>query len=293
MNERALVLGGGGGSGNAWLIGVIAGLFDEGLDVREADLVVGTSAGSTAAAQIMGASPRQLFADIMSIAPPQRAVRTGSDSPSRPSPADHMSRTGLIISDADGPEDMRRAMGAALLDVDEGSDGARSRQWQATVASRLPRREWPACRLLITAVDARSGEPVVFDRDSGVDLIDAVAASTAGGFAYTIGDKQYIDGGYRTDVNADLAAGYGRVLIIPPLGHKTRKPPEWGLHLEAQVEELQAGGSNVECVCPDGESEQAIGIGMDLMDLARRRPSAEAGFSQGKALAERLGKFWH
>jgi hypothetical protein len=42
-----LVLGGGGGSaGNAWLIGVIAGLFDAGLDVTEADLIVGTSAGS-------------------------------------------------------------------------------------------------------------------------------------------------------------------------------------------------------------------------------------------------------
>ena len=45
--ERALVLGGGGSTGNAWLIGAIAGLFDAGLDVTEADLVIGTSAGST------------------------------------------------------------------------------------------------------------------------------------------------------------------------------------------------------------------------------------------------------
>ena len=50
--QRALVLGGGGSAGNAWLIGVIAGLFDAGLDVTEADLIIGTSAGSTAAAQI-------------------------------------------------------------------------------------------------------------------------------------------------------------------------------------------------------------------------------------------------
>src|SRR3954453_13735038 len=35
--ERALVLGGGGSTGNAWLIGVIAGLFDAGLDVTGAD----------------------------------------------------------------------------------------------------------------------------------------------------------------------------------------------------------------------------------------------------------------
>ena len=63
--ERALVLGGGGSAGNAWLIGVIAGLFDAGLDVTEADLIIGTSAGSTAAAQITGASPTELLADIL------------------------------------------------------------------------------------------------------------------------------------------------------------------------------------------------------------------------------------
>src|SRR5215204_2697159 len=56
--ERALVLGGGGSTGNAWLIGVIAGLFDAGLDVTEADLIIGTSAGSTAAAQITSARAR-------------------------------------------------------------------------------------------------------------------------------------------------------------------------------------------------------------------------------------------
>jgi len=52
MSDRALVLGGGGATGNAWLIGVIAGLFEAGLDVTAADLIIGTSAGSTAAVQI-------------------------------------------------------------------------------------------------------------------------------------------------------------------------------------------------------------------------------------------------
>ena len=61
--ERALVLGGGGSAGNAWEIGVVAGLFDAGLDVTEADLIIGTSAGSTAAAQITGGvRPPQLLA---------------------------------------------------------------------------------------------------------------------------------------------------------------------------------------------------------------------------------------
>ena len=77
--ERALVLGGGGSAGNAWLIGVIAGLFDAGLDVTEADLIIGTSAGSTAAAQITSATTTELLADILAAAPPQRTGPVGPD----------------------------------------------------------------------------------------------------------------------------------------------------------------------------------------------------------------------
>src|SRR5919197_4365480 len=77
--ERALVLGGGGSTGNAWLIGVIAGLFDAGLDVTTADLVIRTSAGSTAAAQITGATPTELLAAILAAAPQQRTGPVGSD----------------------------------------------------------------------------------------------------------------------------------------------------------------------------------------------------------------------
>ncbi len=90
--ERALVLGGGGSAGNAWLIGVIAGLFDAGLDVTEADLIIGTSAGSTAAAQITSASPTQLLADILFAAPQHRTGPVGSDGGRVPigPVADHM-----------------------------------------------------------------------------------------------------------------------------------------------------------------------------------------------------------
>src|SRR5947209_5199679 len=88
MSERALVLGGGGASGNAWEIGVIAGLFDAGLDVTTADLIIGTSAGSTTAAQISSATrPRELLANILAETPPSRAVPVASDSarvPNRP-----------------------------------------------------------------------------------------------------------------------------------------------------------------------------------------------------------------
>ena len=290
--ERALVLGGGGSTGNAWLIGVIAGLFDAGLDVTTADLTIGTSAGSTAAAQIAGATPTELLAAIFAAAPQLRTGPIGSDRGRVPikSVADHMERTSKIIASAEDAADMRRRMGAAALDMDSASDGSVQMQWRATVAARLPSQHWPQRRVLITAVDARTGEPVVFDRHSGVDLADAVAASCASGFPYGIGDSCYIDGGYRRNENADLAAGYGRVLVLSPFGGRSRAPLAWGMQLAAQVDELRARGSSVETIFPESNSEHMFGA--NAMDLSLRPPAARAGYEQGRAVTEQLAEFW-
>ena len=295
VNERALVLGGGGATGNAWLIGVITGLFDAGLDVTQADLIIGTSAGSTAAAQITSALPADLLSAILETASQQRTEPPRSDGEPvaiRPT-TNHMETTGAIIGAAKDAADMRRRMGAWALETNVALGSSAQKQWRATVAARLPGQHWPQRPILITAVDAHTGEPVVFDRHGEVDLVDAVAASTAGGFAYGIGDSHYIDGGYRADVNADLAAGYARVLVIAPLGDRTRKPLYWGLHLTAQVDELRARGSKVETIFPDSDAQNALGAGMNLMDLSTRRLSAQAGYNQGKALAGHLTEFWN
>ncbi len=292
--ERALVLGGGGSTGNAWLIGVIAGLLDAGLDVTTADLTVGTSAGSTAAAQIAGATPTELLAAILAAAPQQRTGPVRSDRggvPSRPV-VDHLERTSRIIAAAQDAADMRRRMGEAALDLDAASDGSWQAQWRATVASRLPNQNWPQHSVLITAVDAQTGEPVVFDRHSGVDLVDAVAASCAGGgLPYRIGDTAYIDGGYRANAeNADLAAGHERVLVLSPLGGRTLLPLDWGMHLAVQVAELRAGGSRVETIFPDSDSEHLFAA--NAMDVSLRPAATRAGHDQGLAAAEQLTEFW-
>jgi NTE family protein len=291
--ERALVIGGGGGTGNAWVIGVIAGLFDAGLDVTEADLIIGTSAGSTAAAQITSATPSELFAAILAAAPRQRTAPTRPDGGRAATGpvANHMERTSRIIAAALDPADMRRRLGAAALDLDAASDGSGQVQWRATVAARLPSQRWPKRSVLITAVDARSGEPVVFDRHSGVDLADAVAASCSSGAPYGIGGNRFIDGGYRrSSENADLAAGCERVLVLSPLGGRSRAPLDWGMHLAAQLDELRAGGSTVETIVPDGDAEQLFGA--RAMDPSLRPPAARAGFDQGRACAGRLTEFW-
>jgi NTE family protein len=291
LTGTALVLGGGGSAGNAWLIGVIAGLVEAGFDVTEADLIIGTSAGSTAAAQITSASLAGLLADILAAAPQPRPAPTGSDGGRVRKPAvDQMERTSRIIAAAEDAADMRRRMGAAALEMTAASDGSGQR-WRATVAARLPSQLWPQRRMLITAVDAHTGEPVVFDRHSGVDLVDAVAASCSSGFAYGIGESRYIDGGYRSNAdNADLAAGYARVLVLSPFGGRSRTPVDWGMHLVTQVDALRARGSRVETIFPDDDALRAFCD--NVMDPSTRPPAARAGYNQGRALAEPLTKFW-
>jgi NTE family protein len=290
--ERALVLGGGGSTGNAWLIGVIAGLFGAGLDVTTADLTVGTSAGSTAAAQLAGATPAELLAAVLAAAPQHRSGPVGSDrGRAATTPVvNHLERTGRIIAAAEDATDMRRRIGAAALDLDAASDGSWQQQWRATVASRLPSQRWPQRTVLITAVDAQTGEPIVFDRYSGVDLVDAVAASCASGLPYRIGDRRFIDGGYRRNENADVAAGHARVLVLSPFGGRTRQPLDWGMQLAAQVDELRARGSTVETIFPDGSSEHMFGA--RAMDLSLRPAAARAGDEQGRSRAEQLADFW-
>jgi NTE family protein len=293
--ERALVLGGGGAAGNAWLIGVIAGLAEVGLDVTDADLIIGTSAGSTAAAQISSAArPAELLAGILDTAPRPGTGPAGPGrgrGPNAPA-AGLLEKSSAIIAAAGDAADMRRRMGAAALEMDAGPGSPGQARRRAAVAARLPSQRWPQRPVLIVAVDARTGEPVVFDRHSGVDLADAVTASTAGpgAPAHSIGDSRYIDGGYRSPENADLAVGYGRVLVLSPLGGRTRAPLEWGLHLAAQADELRARGSRVETIVPDDSSRSAFGG--NLTDPSTRPPAARAGYDQGRALGGQLTEFW-
>lgn len=288
ISERALVLGGGGSAGNAWLIGVIAGLYDGGLDVIGADLIIGTSAGATAAAQICGASPADLLAAIVSAPPLQPTTGSGGF---RPITSTHLERTNAIIAASADLPDMRRRIGADAIELAEAAGAAGRERWRETVAARLPSPHWPESRILLTVVDADTGEPVDLDRNSGVDLVDAVAASCAGGPAYAIGGRRYIDGGYRrSSENADLAVGYGRVLVLSPLGGRTRHPAGWRSDLSAQVDELRAGGSRVETILPDAGSREAFGANM--MNPATRPLAARAGHRQGLRLAEKFAGFW-
>jgi len=205
-------------------------------------------------------------------------------------------RLRAIGAAAGSAEELHRALGAFALESDAllrpGAD-----QRRALVASRLPSQDWPERPLLVVALNAHTGELVAFDRDSGVDLADAVTASTAlpGGTAtHVVDGVHYINGGVRSAENADLAAGYATVIVLSPFGG-----PDWqrpgqfegirrfpGYGLDDQVEALRAQGSRVVVITPDAASLEAMGT--NQMDPTTRPPSARAGFAQGRAEAERL-----
>ena len=288
---RAVVLAGGGAAGNAWELGLIAGLSDAGIDIAGADLIVGTSAGSTVAAQITsGTTASDLYAAILREPPPPPAGPGESRRVRAPgvSGPDYLDWSDRIIHAAADPADMRRRMGAAALEL--AADPSAGSRWRDIVAARLPSLDWPQQPVFITAVDAATGDPVVFDRHSGVELVDAVAASTSAMTPYRIGENHYLNGGYRRSENADLAAGYARVLVLSPFGGRSRMPLGWGMDLATQVDELRAGGSRVETIFPDRGAGDVFDA--NALDPWTRRPAARGGHAQGGALAERLAELW-
>jgi NTE family protein len=270
----ALVLGGGGVGGIAWITGLLAGLAEAGQDVTGAELLVGTSAGSTVAAQVgSGIGLEELYA--RQVDPALQAAEIMAEMDLEKFAAE----IGAAVGTAASVPEMRRAVGRVALEARTVPEPER----RAVIESRLPSHTWPERALRVVAVDAETGEARVFDRDSGVPLVDAVAASCAVPGVWppvTIGSRRYVDGGVRSMANADLAAGADRVLVIAPMGTTEPFPSEQPL--ERTVGELRAQGAEVAVVVPDEASRAAVGA--NPLDPATRRPAAEAGRAQGREL---------
>ena len=280
--KRALVLAGGGVAGIAWELGVLRGIGDgdPGLlaGLRGADVVIGTSAGSAVAAEITSGSPiDDLYSAQLSEHSSELDVELDLE--------ELMARFVTAATGAAGPEDMRRRIGTLALETPTVSEPTRRR----AVAARLPDGHWPEGNLLVTAVDAETGDPVVFTRDSGVDLVDAVAASCAVPGVWppvTIDGRRFIDGGVRSGANADLAAGCDRVLVITP--SQAAAPQPWG-NLDDEIDQLSP--ADVHVIYADDASIAAFGT--NPLAPSTRGPAAREGRRIGGAEADAVGSFWN
>src|SRR5579859_1901121 len=248
---RALVLGGGGVAGVAWELGILMGLYDTGVDVRGADVIIGTSAGSVVGAQIAsGTDLESLFASQLTPVEQSKERMVTFDV------AQMMEVFSQAIAGAGTDlKAMRARIGAYALAAPTISEAER----RAIIESRLPAQTWSQQCLLIVAVDTGTGEEYIMDRESGVSLVDAVAASCAVPGIWppvTIAGRRYMDGGVRSATNADLAAGYERVLILNPLGEGANF---FGVGPAAEAVALERAGSKVLVIGPDAASAGAIG----------------------------------
>lgn len=276
LERRGLVLGGGGVTGIAWEIGMLAGLAEAGVDLTSPDLVVGTSAGSVVGAQILSGTPlEQLYAEQLEPPSGEIAAKLGGWALAR------FVLYGLWPGDADRA---RARLGRAALKTRTVPEAER----KAVIASRLHGQEWPERRLITTAVDAETGHARNFDRDSGVSVGDAVAASCAVPLVWppiTIDGRRYIDGGVRSTANADLATGCGRVVVLAPITAAFRPSARIG-------RQLASLGANVRSVVvgPDDEARKAFGL--NVLDPARRAASARAGRKQAASVADSVRAVW-
>jgi NTE family protein len=278
--RTALVLGGGGITGIAWEIGVLAGLSDAGVDLRSADLVVGTSAGSVVAAQLTcGADLPAMYERQLEPPGPEKVAR--------------MTRAGLarygwaLLRSRGREEDFRRRVGALAVAAQRAGLTPSEEERLEVIGARLVSTEWPARPLVVTAVDAETGAFSAFDRDSGVPLLKAVAASCAVPGVYppvTIDGRRYVDGGMRSAANTDLASGYDRVVVLAPI------PRGIGPMTSVDRHVAGLGGARVAVVSPDAASRTAIG--RNVLDPAARAPTARAGRGQGAAVAGRVAAAW-
>ncbi len=276
MGGQGLVLGGGGITGIAWELGMLAGLAEEGVDLSSADVVVGTSAGSAVGAQLLSGRPiADLYTAQLADATGETGWRMGAGALAR-----------FVVATA-WPGDGRgagRYLGRAALAASTIPEA----DFRAVFATMLSGVEWPDRRLRITAVDAETGELRVFERDSGVALVDAVAASCAVPMvlpAMTVAGRRYIDGGSRSVTNADLATGADRVVVLAPVSFALRR-----IHRIAN--QVRALGPDVRSIVltPDAAARKAIGS--NVLSPARRAASARAGRDQARLVASAVRDAW-
>jgi NTE family protein len=276
MAQRALVLGGGGITGIAWEWGMLAGLAASGVDLSNADLVVGTSAGSVVGAQVAASLDvdERYRAQLV---PPDGEVKAAFS-------VGLALRYGWALMGSRTPQRARARIGRLALRARTVPESERV----GVIESRLPVREWPERSLMITAVDAETGEFRIFDRSAGVRLTTAVAASCAVPGVWppvTIDGRRYIDGGARSATNADLAAGYDRVVVLAPLPRGLG--PITGV--DAQVDALRAR-SRVALVTPNRAALRAFG--RNVLDPSKRAAAALAGWVQAASAVDDIRSMW-
>jgi NTE family protein len=287
---RALVLGGGGPVGRAWEAGLAAGLLLQGIDLVGADLIIGTSAGAIVGAELA------LGLDLDAVGPATDSP--GGAAPSQISPGGMQRMMAATARAATSPHpelELQEVGQIALTAATCSEEESLSRITFAPVSGR----QWPP-NFQATSVGTRTGRFQLWTAASGVPLERAVAASSALPNVWppiTIGPDRYMDGGMRSTLNADLAAGYGRIVVVscfalgePDIANTLAAPPDHSPR--GEIESLRAGGSTVEVVAPGSAFLALTGNGTRMLDSSLVPEAYEVGKRQAKDDGARIRAAW-
>jgi NTE family protein len=272
-----LILGGGGVVGVAWELGVLAAITtDAGWNPAGATVITGTSAGS------MAGAITALGRDLPAIVARRTANVTMPDAASAPRSSASTSAVSPELLDLMRPgtstvTERARAVGRLARAARPAMDAA---AYRAFIGASVP-AEWPAGDLRLTTVDCESGETVLLGRDSGLDLIDAVAASCAVPTYFPTVEHQgrYFTDGPRGPYIAALAAELELNAIVF-VGLRLPFMKDADEHTE--LDELAARGLQVARVT-DGPAFAAVGA--DLMDPAAAAVATLIGHDDGRSAA--------
>ena len=308
MTRVGLVLGGGGVVGQAYHSGVLAVLeHDFRFDARQADMIVGTSAGSITGTLLrLGVKAEDLAAwtvkaplsgedDVLrqiaetplpELAPlnPLELIRRPLGLPGR-----HMLARALTRPIQFRP----MAAGMALM-----APGRHDILAQLAALRELERPQWPERDLWICAVRRRDGRRVVFGRpgapDAPIHLAVGASCAVPGYFApVQIGRHSYIDGGVHSPTNAALLRGQQLdvVIVIAPMSGPTGWRPGFfpaarrysDRLLRREVRALEAQGVKTVVFTP-GPAEQQV-MGTDMMSRERLDQVIQQSFLTAGAYA--------
>jgi NTE family protein len=297
----ALVLGGGGTLGEAWMWAVLAGAEEGGdLDARSCSAYVGTSAGSIVAALLAaGVAPHARLERDDAVAP-----LAGAQGESDRALAVLLSTAGelalaaiaplapLALTSSRGP---RQLLARTVLRAVP--TGRRSlRGLGQTIDQAGARFDG---RLRVVAVELASGRRIVFGADDAPELSVglAVEASCAipGVFRpVEAAGGAYVDGGVWSPTSIDAAPVRrgGRILCLNPTGslRPTLGSPAGAFgpvsRATARAEALATRRRGVQTTTVNPDHASTAAMGLNLMDVRRRGDVIEAGLAQGRHLAE-------
>lgn len=269
----AVVLGGGGTTGIAWEIGILTGLSESNISLSHADKIIGTSAGSfVGVALASGYSIENLFQKYQTL--------SGFEIDIKISKRLYLSYILAYLRSLQNKSKLSCLLGKISQKNPEPIPRVKR---MSVIKSRLVTQQWPK-NLVLTTIDADSGELVLLDASSNWDLIDAVAASAAVPGLWPIVRKQgkiWLDGGMYSTSNALLAQNYSKIVIIAPMPKKMGFFPS----IYEDLSILQKH-SNVILITPNAQSRKTIGS--NPFDLKRCPKIVEAGKQQGIHIANEV-----